>query len=117
MSNAARYSPAGSRIEIDVTSDAQHVGLVVSDHGRGIRREDLPVIFEEFQRGALAEADGGTGLGLSSVRQVVELHHGAVWIDSEVGSGTRVIVELPVHPRRGRPVVAGVPTPRTAPPP
>ena len=95
LSNSAKYSPAGSRIRADVTSDAQRVRLVITDQGRGINESDLPVIFEEFQRGGLAEVDGGTGLGLSSVKRVVDLHHGHVWLESEVGSGTEVTVVLP----------------------
>ena len=50
------------------------------------------------ERGSLAESDGGTGLGLSSVKQLVALHGGEVSIDSTVGRGTAVTVELPVHP-------------------
>ena len=95
LTNAAKYSPAGSRIRVGVTSDERRVRLVVADQGRGISSDDLPLIFDEFQRGSLAENDGGTGLGLSSVKQVATLHHGEVWIDSEVGQGTEVTVDLP----------------------
>ena len=97
LTNAAKYSPEGTRIRVEITSDERRVRLVFVDQGRGISSEDLPVIFDEFQRGSLAENDGGTGLGLASVKQVVTLHHGEVWIDSVVGRGTEVTVDLPRH--------------------
>jgi PAS domain S-box-containing protein len=97
--NAARYAPDGSPIEVGFeacdTPDGEVGRIRVTDHGRGIARDDLVSIFDEFERGTLAEADGGTGLGLSSVRHLVALQHGSVWIDSEPGVGTTVTVELP----------------------
>jgi signal transduction histidine kinase len=75
------------------------VALAVRDHGRGIDPGDLGSIFEEFSRGRLAEDDGGTGLGLASVRELVEEQRGSVRIESELGVGTTVTVELP-GPRR-----------------
>ena len=97
--NAVRYSPAGSPIEIRFEQYADVGRIIVSDHGRGIAENDLDTIFDEFERGTLAEADGGTGLGLSSVRQLVTLQGGDVWIESELGVGTTVTVELPRGPR------------------
>jgi len=102
--NAARYSPDGTPIEVRFEAAGDVGRIVVTDHGRGIAREDLTRIFDEFERGTLAEPDGGTGLGLSSVRQLVTLQHGRVSIDSEPGSGTSVTVELPLaHPGQERP--------------
>ena len=111
--NAARYSPEGTSIVVGVEErTADGIGrITVTDHGRGIAREDLATIFDEFERGSLAEADGGTGLGLSSVRQLVALQRGHVDIHSEQGVGTTVTVDLPLAvatPRQG----AGVPGPR-----
>jgi hypothetical protein len=63
--------------------------------GRGIDPRDIGTILEEFARGRLADADGGTGLGLASVRDRVDRQHGTVSIDSEVGVGTTVTVDLP----------------------
>jgi PAS domain S-box-containing protein len=96
--NAARYSPAGTPIEIRFERYAEVGRIIVSDQGRGIAKEDLETIFDEFERGSLAEPDGGTGLGLSSVRQLVSLQGGHVSIDSEPGVGTTVTVELPLGP-------------------
>jgi PAS domain S-box-containing protein len=94
--NAARYSPPGTPIEVSFEA-AEDVGrILVTDQGRGIAKEDLATIFDEFERGSLAEPDSGTGLGLSSVRQLVDLQGGGVSIESEPGVGTTVTVELPI---------------------
>ncbi|MCW2836730.1 MAG: walK 2, partial [Marmoricola sp.] len=94
--NALKYSPPGSPVVIGFGRPrAGQVSLVVSDQGRGIDRGDLDSIFSELVRGRLAENDGGTGLGLASVRDLVEQHGGSVSIDSEVGVGTTVTVLLP----------------------
>ncbi|MGH3361618.1 MAG: PAS domain-containing sensor histidine kinase [Nocardioides sp.] len=102
LGNAVKYSPQGP-ITIGAETHGDRVQIAVSDHGRGIAPEDLEVIFNEFERGRLAKADGGTGLGLASVKSIVTQQHGRVWIDSTVGLGTTVTVELPAaHPRKTR---------------
>ena len=68
--------------------------LSVTDQGRGIAPEDLETIFAEFNRGRLAEHDGGTGLGLATVRHLAIRQGGRTWITSELGRGTSVTVEL-----------------------
>ncbi len=123
--NAVRYSEPGA--EVRVTFPPGPPGrtvLVVEDEGRGIHPDDLPTIFESFQRGRLAREDGGTGLGLTSVRDLVRQQGGVVGIESELGAGTRVTVELPAPvevPRRTGlrpPKSPGPPRPpRRSPPP
>jgi PAS domain S-box-containing protein len=101
--NALRYSPSGSPVELSF--DRPRPGLVrfaVRDHGRGIDPGDVDTIFNEFERGRLAEDDGGTGLGLSSVRELVEQQEGTVDLVSEVGVGTTVTVML-LSPRELKP--------------
>ena len=99
--NAARYSPEASPIEVDLDRDETHGRITITDHGRGIAAEDLPTIFDEFERGTQATRDGGSGLGLSSVRHLVAHHQGRVRIESELGVGTTVTVELPLAPGPG----------------
>jgi PAS domain S-box-containing protein len=105
--NAVRYSPDGTPIEVTFEMDADVGRIVVTDHGRGIDKADLPTIFDEFERGALAEPDGGSGLGLSSVRQLVTLQNGRVWVDSDPGRGTTMTVELPLAPNQRVQTAAG----------
>ncbi len=96
VENALRYSPPGTPVEVTLgRAHRGRVRLSVADRGRGIHPDDIDSIFEEFTRGRLAEPDGGTGLGLASVRELVEQQHGSVSIDSRLGIGTTVTVELP----------------------
>ncbi len=94
--NALKYSPSDASVEIRLDADHRgRVQILVVDRGRGIDARDLDVIFEEFARGRLAQDDGGTGLGLASVRELVTQMRGSVRIESEIGVGTTVFVELP----------------------
>ena len=94
--NALRYSPPESSVEVRFGEQGRdRVQIVVVDHGRGIDAGDLDTIFDEFKRGRLAQDDGGTGLGLASVRELVTQMRGAVRIESEVGEGTSVVIDLP----------------------
>ena len=94
--NALKYSPAGSPVDVRfIRPDAGWVRVEVADRGRGIEADDLPTIFDEFVRGQLAENDGGSGLGLASVRALTHQLHGRVDLASEVGVGTTVWVDLP----------------------
>jgi PAS domain S-box-containing protein len=94
--NALKYSPSDTPVEVGFGRPRPGWARVtVQDHGRGIDPRDLHRIFDEFVRGRLAEDDGGTGLGLTSVRELVEQQGGTIEIDSTVGVGTTVTVELP----------------------
>jgi PAS domain S-box-containing protein len=96
--NALKYSPPDS--QVDITFSRARAGfqqMQVVDRGRGIDPGDLDTIFEEFVRGRMAEEDGGTGLGLASVRELIRQQDGTVSIQSEVGVGTTVTIELPSH--------------------
>ena len=93
--NAVKYSLEGGVVCVDVTRDADWVRMSVRDSGRGIDPADLATIFDEYERGRLAEEDGGQGLGLASVRRLVEELGGRVSIESALDQGTTVTVELP----------------------
>jgi PAS domain S-box-containing protein len=94
VGNALKYSAAGP-VVVDVGHADDRVRLTVSDQGRGIAPGDVGQIFEEFERGSLATDDGGTGLGLASVKSLVEEQGGTVELTSVVGEGTTVTVDLP----------------------
>lgn len=101
LRNAIKYSPNGGTIQIELgrVQDKQQTWaqIKVSDQGIGIPVEDLPHIFERFRRaGNAAGHIQGTGIGLSSARQIVEQHHGTIDVDSIEGLGSCFIVRLPL---------------------
>ena len=97
--NALKYSPPDSTVKVDFSRPRPGlVRIAISDEGRGIDPGDVDTIFDEFVRGRLAEDDGGTGLGLASVRELVGQMEGSVAIETKVGVGTTVTVDLPSPP-------------------
>lgn len=99
VTNALKYSPAESDIHL-ICDRFEDVGVLrIVDQGRGIDKRDLSSIFLEFERGRLAQNDdSGTGLGLASVKRLIELQGGTVAISSEVDVGTTVTIQLPLAP-------------------
>jgi two-component system phosphate regulon sensor histidine kinase PhoR len=97
LDNAVRYSPAGGRVEVEVTPGDGDAILAVRDTGIGIPSRDLPRIFERFYRvdRARSRETGGTGLGLSIAKHVAEQHGGRIEVDSELGRGSEFRVHLP----------------------
>jgi len=100
IGNGVKYSAPGTCVEVSLATEVDPEGrcvrLQVSDQGIGIPSGDLPFIFEPLWRGSNVGTVSGTGLGLASVWQVVKTHAGRVWVDSEVGRGTRITVRLPL---------------------
>ena len=97
LSNALKFSEAGGRIEVRLNPAEGGVVLCVTDTGCGIAPDQILRIFEPFEQvdNSYSRANGGTGLGLSLVRALSELHGGRCRIDSEVGKGTKVTIFLP----------------------
>ncbi len=93
LANAHRHTPTGTRVMISGCAASEEVILTVSDNGPGIAAEDLEMIFERFHR--LAAHREGSGLGLAIARELVELHRGRIWAESEPGRGSRFHVALP----------------------
>ncbi|AJE03996.1 sensor histidine kinase [Geobacter pickeringii] len=93
--NAGAAMASGGTLTVRTASDGEgYVKVVFSDTGGGIPREDQEKIFEPF----FTTKTRGTGLGLAITKQIVEMHHGRIVIESEVGKGTDVIVRMPVTP-------------------
>ena len=90
LDNAAKWSPAGEVVEIEVRDGR----LTVRDHGPGIADEDLPYVFDRFYRARAARGLPGSGLGLAIVRQVAESHGGDVVAEQAEGGGTRMVLTL-----------------------
>jgi signal transduction histidine kinase len=97
LSNAVKFTPEGGRIVIEVRQADGVVEISVSDTGVGIAPEDQAGIFEEFRQvgSDYTHKVEGTGLGLTLAKKFVELHGGRIWVESEVGKGSRFIFTLP----------------------
>lgn len=98
LSNAFKYSPAGSEVIVRVTTEHAHICLEVIDHGVGIPTDDHQHVFKALQRGNNVAHVSGVGLGLKIVRDCVDLHNGTIDFTSEPGKGTTFVVYLPDVP-------------------
>jgi signal transduction histidine kinase len=101
--NARQAMPSGGRIVLKLSHDADSdmVDLVIRDYGCGIPPDKLPHIFEPFfttKSGPDASGKGGTGLGLSMCRDIIEAHRGRIRVESTVGRGTAFTLKFPVAP-------------------
>lgn len=94
LSNAIKYTPSGGNIGIKLSGADNKIRFEISDDGPGIAKEDIDKVFSKFER-ILIEKKEGTGLGLSIARDIVELHKGKIWVESEIGKGSRFIFTLP----------------------
>ncbi|MGZ3421515.1 MAG: ATP-binding protein [Polyangiales bacterium] len=94
ISNAIKYG-RGERIDVSVEGDEHHARLVVQDRGIGIEPDQTGRLFQRFERAVSSRHYGGLGLGLYIVRQIVEMHGGAVDVVSEPNTGSTFTVTLP----------------------
>jgi signal transduction histidine kinase len=97
VGNAIKFTDAGE-VCIGAAANGELV-VSVSDTGPGISAEDQEHIFEEFRQaeGSVAQRKGGTGLGLAIAKKIVELHGGRIWVESEVGKGSKFTFTLPIR--------------------
>ena len=103
LSNAVKFTPRGGRVEVLIARVATSLHIRVSDTGQGISRDFLPHVFERFrqQDGTSQRMQGGLGLGMAIVKELVELHGGTVHADSPgEGQGATFAVELPIPASR-----------------
>ena len=94
LENAAKYTPAGSPIEISAVARAGEVLMTVADRGPGVPPEESERIFEKFHRAA--RGAGGVGLGLAICRGMVMAHGGRLWVDPREGGGAAFRFTLPI---------------------
>lgn len=115
LENAIQYTPSPGTIRVTAARDGENAVLCVEDTGIGIPSTDQQRIFERFYRVDVARSReaGGTGLGLAIAKHIVEAHGGRLWVESELGKGSRFYVSLPVW--QGEPEAAAQPAaPRSA---
>jgi PAS domain S-box-containing protein len=97
LTNAARYSPPGTRIRVTARVEGEVAVVAVADEGVGIDPEDHARVFERFYRASSLPGQRGTGIGLSIARQYAELLGGRIWVDSRLGAGSTFSFSLPVE--------------------
>jgi len=97
LGNAIKFSPPESTIAITAHQDDDAVTVRVSDRGPGIPRDEMGSIFDRFYRGRRTrETVAGTGMGLSIVREIVNAHHGKLWVENARKGGAEFSFTLPV---------------------
>ncbi len=97
LANAISYTPKSGSVTVELSTTKDAAQLSISDTGIGISTKDLGHVFERFYKADQARTDteAGSGLGLSIVKQIVDLHRGSIEIKSTLNKGTTVIVNLP----------------------
>jgi signal transduction histidine kinase len=94
LTNASKYSPPNTNVSLDIWVDENDLRITVTDEGPGIPHAERDRVFEPYSQ--LDNPDvPGTGMGLAIVRQIIELHHGKVWVEDGVGGGTSFAIWLP----------------------
>ena len=97
VGNAIKFTPEGGRVWISVERKAREILVEVGDTGSGIAPEHHDLVFREFAQvdSTPSRPHHGTGLGLAIARRLVELHAGRIWVESELGSGSRFYFTIP----------------------
>ncbi|WP_259472500.1 PAS domain-containing sensor histidine kinase [Clostridium estertheticum] len=97
ISNAIKFSDAGNEILVNVNDKNEFIEISVKDNGIGIEKKYLDMIFDRFKQvdKSLSRNAEGTGIGLSLVKSIVELHDGTITVESQYGTGSRFTVSIP----------------------
>ncbi|MFO7537699.1 MAG: HAMP domain-containing sensor histidine kinase [Chloroflexota bacterium] len=105
VDNSLKYTPAGGEVIISLEKNSNWALITVSDTGIGISTEHLPHIFERFYRAdkARSRMQGGSGLGLSIARWIVQAHKGDIRVESKPGKGTSFTISLPIYNKSSQP--------------
>ncbi|GAK51238.1 putative two-component hybrid sensor and regulator [Candidatus Moduliflexus flocculans] len=98
LSNAIKFTEPGGSITLQVEKDEEMIKVAVSDTGEGIPPEELLLLFNKFQqvKSSGTRGERGTGLGLAICKNLIELHHGKIWVESRIGMGSTFAFTLPV---------------------
>lgn len=96
LSNAIKYSPPRSEVVVELRAGESWVQCSVADHGEGIPESELDAVFNKFHQVTGERRVGGTGLGLTIARALVQEHKGRIWAESKLQEGSRFIFRLPV---------------------
>lgn len=99
IGNAIKFTPEGGRVWISATQEDSELLVEVGDNGSGIAPENHDLIFREFAQvdSTPSRPHHGTGLGLAIARRLIELHSGRIWVESELGTGSRFFFTIPIN--------------------
>lgn len=97
LDNAAKYGPIGQTVRVEVRGNGKDVLLSVSDEGPGVPLSEREAVWRAFARGQSSTDQGGSGIGLTIVREVATQHGGRAWVEEAPGGGARFVVSLPVN--------------------
>jgi len=98
LDNAVKYGPNDQTVRVSLSEAEGDAVLTVSDEGPGVPVREREQIWSPFARGVASRAKGGSGIGLTIVREIVEQHGGRCWVESATGVGARFVITLPLHP-------------------
>lgn len=95
--NAVKYTNKNGFVKVNTIDNIDHILIEVEDNGLGIPGDELSEVFEEFYRGSNVKniEEDSTGIGLSLVKKIVDRHHGEIWVESELGKGSKFCITLP----------------------
>jgi signal transduction histidine kinase len=98
LSNAIKYTDEYGKISVDLKSDNKNIIVSVKDNGAGMPNNKLDIIFDRFGQvnSTLTKKCEGSGIGLSLVKSLIEMHGGSIDVKSEVGKGSEFIFKLPI---------------------
>jgi signal transduction histidine kinase len=98
VNNAVKYSPDGGKVTLSTRGEGGFALVSVADTGLGIPPDEIGHVFERFRRvrSGAAQSIPGTGLGLTIVKQIVEMHGGKIWVESAVGHGSAFHFTIPL---------------------
>jgi len=99
LSNAIKFTPDGGKVDVKADIKDEELRVSVADTGIGIKQEDMDKLFKTFQQidSEYTQKYGGTGLGLSLTKKLVELHGGKIWAESELGKGSTFTFTIPLR--------------------
>lgn len=97
LDNALKHTSSGGEVHIEIQSIGNEISVLVSDNGIGISEADLPNIFERFYRTdkSRTRSTGGSGIGLTIAKSIVEAHHGSITVQSTLGQGSQFTLKIP----------------------
>jgi signal transduction histidine kinase/DNA-binding response OmpR family regulator/Tfp pilus assembly protein PilF len=98
LSNAMKFTPKDGEIRMEVSQQNEKLTIIIKDSGVGIKASQLPYIFDRFYQADSSEnqPQPGTGIGLSLVKELIELHQGTIEVESEINKGTTFFIHLPI---------------------